>query len=158
MQFPPWFHYAPKNLDHLVEGKEILAGLDLAIEFRHGSWLTPARADQALSFLKTHGLTYIVADEPQYGNLATVPFIPAVTTDTAYFRLHGRNKNTWLARGIETSLRSTTSTTRESCVNSPRTQPPWIAGQRPPSSCSIKTRVSGWTLFQKTGGRDVSYL
>ena len=42
---------------------------------------------------------------PQYDNLATVPFIPNATTDIAYFRFHGRNKENWLKKGIETSLR-----------------------------------------------------
>jgi uncharacterized protein YecE (DUF72 family) len=46
-----------------------------------------------------------MADEPQYGTLATVPFVPRLTTDTAYFRFHGRNKENWLRKGIETSLR-----------------------------------------------------
>lgn len=45
------------------------------------------------------------ADEPQFGNLAAVPFFPAATTDTAYFRFHGRNKKNWLKKGIDTSLR-----------------------------------------------------
>lgn len=42
---------------------------------------------------------------PQYDNLETVPFIPNATTDIAYFRFHGRNKENWLKKGIETSLR-----------------------------------------------------
>jgi uncharacterized protein YecE (DUF72 family) len=36
---------------------------------------------------------------------STILFIPASTTDTAYVRLHGRNKDNWLKKGIETSLR-----------------------------------------------------
>jgi uncharacterized protein YecE (DUF72 family) len=47
----------------------------------------------------------VVADEPQYGTLATVPFVPQTTADMAYYRLHGRNKGNWLKQGIETSLR-----------------------------------------------------
>jgi uncharacterized protein YecE (DUF72 family) len=50
-------------------------------------------------------LTYITADEPQYDSLATVPFLPDVTTDIAYFRFHGRNKGNWLKKGVETSKR-----------------------------------------------------
>jgi uncharacterized protein YecE (DUF72 family) len=79
--------------------------LKMAVEFRHGSWLEPDRVDSVLQFLRKHQLTYIAADEPQYGNLATIPFLPDVTTDIAYFRFHGRNKENWLKRGIETSLR-----------------------------------------------------
>jgi uncharacterized protein YecE (DUF72 family) len=35
----------------------------------------------------------------------TVPFVPKLTTDTAYFRFHGRNRENWLKKDIETSLR-----------------------------------------------------
>jgi uncharacterized protein YecE (DUF72 family) len=82
-----------------------MQGIPIAAEFRHGSWLTPDIADSVLDFLRKNQLTYITADEPQYGNLATIPFLPGVTTDIAYFRFHGRNKENWLKKGIETSLR-----------------------------------------------------
>jgi uncharacterized protein YecE (DUF72 family) len=35
----------------------------------------------------------------------TVPFLPEMTTDIAYLRLHGRNKGTWLMKGSETSVK-----------------------------------------------------
>jgi uncharacterized protein YecE (DUF72 family) len=104
-QFPPWFQYKISNLDYILDCKELMQDLKMAVEFRHGSWLEPDRVDSVLQFLRKHQLTYIAADEPQYGNLATIPFLPDVTTDIAYFRFHGRNKENWLKRGIETSLR-----------------------------------------------------
>jgi uncharacterized protein YecE (DUF72 family) len=104
-QFPPWFDYRTSHLDTLLERKELMQGLPVAVEFRHGSWLTPARQEGVFDFLRSHGLTYVAADEPQYGDLSTVPFVPRVTTDTAYIRLHGRNRENWLKKGIETTLR-----------------------------------------------------
>ncbi len=104
-QYPPWFSCKSENLDYILRCKELVKGLNLAVEFRHGSWLTTARKGEVLDFLRRNGITYVTADEPQYGTLATVPFVPAVTTDTAYFRFHGRNRENWLRRGIETSLR-----------------------------------------------------
>ena len=77
----------------------------MGVEFRHGSWLTADKKDIVFKFLQEHKITYIGADEPQYGNLATVPFIPRVTTDIAYYRFHGRNKENWLKKGIATTLR-----------------------------------------------------
>jgi uncharacterized protein YecE (DUF72 family) len=50
-------------------------------------------------------MTYVIADEPQLGGLETVPFVPEVTTEVAYFRLHGRNRENWLKKGVETSMR-----------------------------------------------------
>jgi uncharacterized protein YecE (DUF72 family) len=104
-QFAPWFHYGTRNLDYMLTCKELMQGLPVAVEFRHGSWLEPDRLDSILHFFRKHQLTYITADEPQYGNLATVSFLPDATTDIAYFRFHGRNKENWLKKGIETSLR-----------------------------------------------------
>jgi uncharacterized protein YecE (DUF72 family) len=104
-QFPPWFEYKTANFDYLLTCKKLMQGLPIAMEFRHGSWLTPDHSDSVLQFLRDHQLTYITADEPQYGTLATVPFMPETTTDIAYFRFHGRNRENWLKKGIETSLR-----------------------------------------------------
>ncbi len=104
-QFPPWFQYRTTNLDYMLTCKELMQGLPVAVEFRHGSWLEPDRLDSVLHFFRKHQLIYVTADEPQYGNLATVPFLSDATTDIAYFRFHGRNKENWLKKGIETSLR-----------------------------------------------------
>ncbi|MCG2721829.1 MAG: DUF72 domain-containing protein [Thermodesulfovibrionales bacterium] len=104
-QFPPWFQYRKTNFDSILKCRELMQGLPIAVEFRHGSWLTPDVQQSVFQFLEDSGLTYIAADEPQYGSLATVPFIPRTTSDTAYFRFHGRNKETWLKKGVETALR-----------------------------------------------------
>jgi uncharacterized protein YecE (DUF72 family) len=104
-QFPPWFHCSAGNQEDILKRTQLVQGLPVAVEFRHGSWLEPAKRDSVLKFLRDHKLTYVTADEPQYGNLETVPFITATTTDTAYFRLHGRNRETWLKTGVTTAKR-----------------------------------------------------
>jgi uncharacterized protein YecE (DUF72 family) len=104
-QFPPWFGYSERNEDYILSCKKLAAGLPMAVEFRHGSWLSAARAPSVLAFLREHGLTYVAADEPQYGTMATVPLVPAVTTETAYFRFHGRNAENWFKKGVPTTLR-----------------------------------------------------
>ncbi len=104
-QFPPWFLYRTSNLDYILKCQELMEGLPVAVEFRHGSWLTSQKRDSVLHFLREYRLIYVTADEPQYASLATVPFVPDVTGSIGYFRLHGRNKENWLKKGIETSLR-----------------------------------------------------
>ena len=104
-QFPPWFQYRTRNFNYILNIKELMGDHHVAAEFRHGSWLASDCLGSTLEFLRENKITYITADEPQYGNLATIPFIPEVTTDTAYFRFHGRNKENWLKKGIETTLR-----------------------------------------------------
>jgi len=97
-QFPPWFTHKNANRDYLLYLKELMAGLPIAVEFRHGSWLTRSHAGEVFAFLKEHKITYIACDEPQLGNLASVPFHPELTTSVGYFRLHGRNAESWPER------------------------------------------------------------
>jgi uncharacterized protein YecE (DUF72 family) len=104
-QFPPWFGCNSGNMDYVLFCRELTADFPLAVEFRHGSWLSGEKTREVLAFLKRHAITYVVADEPQLAASATVPFLPFVATDTAYFRFHGRNRENWLKKGIPTSLR-----------------------------------------------------
>jgi len=104
-QFPPWFRYSTKALDYILACKNLMEGIPIAVEFRHGSWLTDKVLDSVMHFLMKYQITYVTADEPQYGSLATIPFIPQATTEIAYFRLHGRNRENWLKKGIPVSLR-----------------------------------------------------
>ncbi len=104
-QYPPWLQYSTKNMELIVRTAGHFEDFSLAVEFRHGSWLTTSHRATTISFLRDNALTYVTADEPQYSSLATIPFVPAVTSDVAYIRLHGRNRQTWLKRGIATSLR-----------------------------------------------------
>jgi len=97
-QFPPWFTYKNANRDYLLYCKELMTGLPIAVEFRHGSWLTRQHADETFAFLREHRISYISCDEPQYGNLTTAPLHPEITTSIAYLRLHGRNSETWRQR------------------------------------------------------------
>ena len=101
-QFPPWFSCKNANRDYLLYCREFMAGLPIAVEFRHGSWLTRRHAEETFAFLREHRITYVTCDEPQYGNLSTAPFHPELTTCMAYLRLHGRNAETWRQRAGST--------------------------------------------------------
>jgi uncharacterized protein YecE (DUF72 family) len=85
LQYPPWFKDTPRDRDFLLMTKELLPGLPLSIEFRDETW----HQGDALSFLEQATLGYVAVDEPQLRNL--IPLVPAVTSDIAYLRLHGRN-------------------------------------------------------------------
>jgi uncharacterized protein YecE (DUF72 family) len=104
-QFPPWFIYKTENLDVILKCNGMIGGNYMAVEFRHGSWYTESVRDKVFHFLRKNQISHVVADEPQFGTLATVPFVPQTTADIAYYRLHGRNKDNWLKRDVETSLR-----------------------------------------------------
>ncbi|MHB8880428.1 MAG: DUF72 domain-containing protein [Thermodesulfovibrionales bacterium] len=104
-QFPPWFTYKEENLDLILQRTSIAGRYPAAVEFRHGSWYAPAVRDKVFHFLRKNNIIHVVADEPQFGSQATVPFVPQTTADIAYYRLHGRNKENWLKKGVETALR-----------------------------------------------------
>jgi len=103
-QFPAWFYLSQLNIDHIKMCREIMQDFQLAVEFGHGSWLQDSYRNKVFDFLERNGITYVVPDEIQYGNLSTAPFFPHITTETAYVRLHGRSEN-WLKKGIHPALR-----------------------------------------------------
>lgn len=96
-QFPPSF----RNDRH---GQQILSGVirtfnqyRLAVELRHRSWSDDAHTAE---LLREHGAAWVQTDEPKFPSsiAADVP----LTTDMAYFRFHGRNKETWWTGDSET--------------------------------------------------------
>ncbi|HEY2663029.1 MAG TPA: DUF72 domain-containing protein [Candidatus Binataceae bacterium] len=100
-QFPPYFTRRSANLDYIANLRNLLPADPIAIEFRHRSWLEEgqARAD-TMKFLRDHCFCYVSVDEPQAAS--TVPSFLGVSCDTAYVRLHGRNRENWFRRGIPT--------------------------------------------------------
>ena len=95
LQYPPWFRDTPENRRFLLMTRDLLPHLSLSIEFRDQSW----HKEDTLAFLRQEHLGYVAVDEPQLRNL--LPLVPAVTSDVAYLRLHGRNPN-WFGASKET--------------------------------------------------------
>jgi uncharacterized protein YecE (DUF72 family) len=87
-QLAPWMKFSDETWAYLATLPRELPDAVVAVEFRHRSWFGP-RTDPTLRFLTAHGLTYVSIDGPR--SRATVPSLPALTTPTAVFRLHGRN-------------------------------------------------------------------
>ncbi|MBI2869352.1 MAG: DUF72 domain-containing protein [Chloroflexi bacterium] len=69
----------------------------LAVELRHKSW-SDDRATAEL--LRERNAAWVQIDEPQFGSSIS-PELP-VTSDMAYFRFHGRNKENWWKGNVET--------------------------------------------------------
>lgn len=84
-QFPPDLRPSRKSWDLLYALQEALGGLPLVYEFRNRAWATA----ETVETLKQAGIGFCTVDAPQIGSL--MPFVPAVTSDIAYLRLHGRN-------------------------------------------------------------------
>jgi uncharacterized protein YecE (DUF72 family) len=87
-QLAPWIKPTDETEAYLATLPRELPDAAVAVEFRSRSWFGP-RTDATLRFLAAHGLTYVSIDGPR--SRAAVPSLPALTTPTAVFRLHGRN-------------------------------------------------------------------
>jgi uncharacterized protein YecE (DUF72 family) len=96
-QFPPSF----RNDDY---GRHILGavirtfgGYRLAVELRHRSW-----SDEEITgkMLRESDIAWVQIDEPKFSSSVAAD-IP-LTSDMAYFRFHGRNKEMWWEGDSET--------------------------------------------------------
>jgi uncharacterized protein YecE (DUF72 family) len=101
-QFPKWFLPSPSAYRFMEDLREWLPDFGIAIEFRQVSWMKEDRRQRVLQFLKDHGFTYVVVDEPQ-GFASSVPPVVAVTAPLGMVRFHGRNRETWEKKGISTA-------------------------------------------------------
>ena len=88
-QFPYSFKYNQNNLEFVSIIKDALSPQQLYVEFRHDSWVNREMYDY---FCSKH-INYVCVDSPQLKGLLKPDFF--TTTDTAYLRLHGRNKEKW---------------------------------------------------------------
>ena len=105
LQFPRWFVPSRANADALVAARERLAGLPIAIEFRHRSWLSGRMAARTPEFLSEHDIPMVIVDAPP-GMRSSLPATPVVTSSRlAIVRLHGRREETWEGRNEVVSER-----------------------------------------------------
>jgi uncharacterized protein YecE (DUF72 family) len=94
-QFSPWFTARAGNERYIDYCREQMRGDRLAIEFRHASWFG-GRMQRTLDFLADRQLTLVCFDAPDTASIPKPPF--TATTDVAYVRLHGRNRQAWFQR------------------------------------------------------------
>jgi uncharacterized protein YecE (DUF72 family) len=84
-QFPYTFIPDSKNIDYLKTLRQEFEDYESVVEFRNAKWSD----DGYLDILRELDLGYCIVDEPRLKGL--LPFRPALTSDTGYFRFHGRN-------------------------------------------------------------------
>ena len=98
-QFPPWFVPSAGAYAWLELVREKLPDHKLAVEFRNWRWIRPPEKERAFLFLKDHAIAYVVIDAP-WINGWEGPL--AATAPIAYIRFHGRNRENWFKKGVET--------------------------------------------------------
>lgn len=101
-QFPPWFVPSEAAYSWLELVREKLPDHNLAVEFRHGRWIASPDQERSLKFLEEHAISYVVIDAPWVKGWEGPV---AVTARTAYMRFHGRNRENWFKKGVETVQR-----------------------------------------------------
>jgi uncharacterized protein YecE (DUF72 family) len=88
-QFPYSFHYEAENRRYLSKVLDEFSGIQAAVEFRNAEWVN----NRVIKGLKERGAALVGLDMPELKGLP--PTLDVVTSPLAYFRLHGRNKETW---------------------------------------------------------------
>jgi len=101
-QFPPYFTAKDRksfrqSMLWIRRCSEVMAGFDLAVEFRHRSWYQRDILEKMLQFLQDEGITLVCVDEPQNSEKSIPPHVEN-TSSYGYLRLHGRNEETWTKR------------------------------------------------------------
>ncbi|THB77561.1 MAG: DUF72 domain-containing protein [Desulfobulbaceae bacterium] len=96
VQLPPDFDRTINNRHFLAELLDRLAGLPIAVEFRHASWAV----DSVFAELERRKVTLVTVDEPDIAGL--FPCLDVVTNpELFYVRFHGRNKKGWLSGNMQ---------------------------------------------------------
>lgn len=92
IQFPYSFKLNTTNYKYLCSLTNIFRDYKLAVEFRHISW----NCDEILNFFKSGKLIWVNIDQPVISK--SLPLTRIITnSDITYFRLHGRNYNSWFS-------------------------------------------------------------
>lgn len=88
-QFPFSFHNTEMNREYLFKCLEWFNDMPAIVEFRHPAWIT---GDVIMS-LKEVGAGICLTDSPRVRG--SMPVFQAVTSNNAYLRFHGRNRENW---------------------------------------------------------------
>lgn len=93
LQYPWSFRNTPASRERLRRSIEALPQFRVAVELRHSSWNT----QESWELLGTMGAAYCAIDQPP--QRSGLPPLDVVTSEPAYFRLHGRNQEAWFDPG-----------------------------------------------------------
>lgn len=96
IQLPPYFDRTRENRVYLGALLDALAGLPVAIEFRHAAWAM----ERVFKELTDRRVTLVAVDEPDLPGL--FPPLDTITSpDFFYIRFHGRNTKGWRSGNMQ---------------------------------------------------------
>ncbi|HEY1293670.1 MAG TPA: DUF72 domain-containing protein [Chloroflexota bacterium] len=93
-QFPTSFRPDAARLEYLEDLIRRMreAGFSLAVELRHREWTESEETRAIRAFMEQQHVAWVMIDEPRFKT--SIRHVP-LTSDTAYFRFHGRNYKNW---------------------------------------------------------------
>ena len=97
-QFPTSFRPDASALEYLEDMIRRMrgAGFQLAVELRHREWTESEETRAIRTFMEAQRVAWVMIDEPRFKT--SIRHVP-LTSDTAYFRFHGRNYKNWWRHG-----------------------------------------------------------
>jgi uncharacterized protein YecE (DUF72 family) len=97
-QFPTSFRPDTGAIEYLEEliGRMRGAGFRLAVELRHREWTESEHTQAIRAYMEEQHVAWVMIDEPRFKT--SIRGVP-LTSDTAYFRFHGRNYKQWWSHG-----------------------------------------------------------
>ena len=97
-QFPTSFRPDSARLEYLerLVLRMRQAGFLLAVELRHREWTESEETFAIRKLMEEQGVAWVMIDEPRFKT--SIRHVP-LTSDTAYFRFHGRNYKNWWSHG-----------------------------------------------------------
>ena len=97
-QFPTSFRPDPSSLEYLEDLIRRMrgAGFQLAVELRHREWTESEETAAIRKLMADQDVAWVMIDEPRFKT--SIRHIP-LTSDTSYFRFHGRNYKNWWKHG-----------------------------------------------------------
>ncbi len=96
LQLPPSFQRTRHRRHYLAALLDELAGLPLAVEFRHVSWAT----DRVFAELEKRRVTLVAVDVPPLPHLVPPRDVPT-NPECFYVRFHGRNATGWRSGNMQ---------------------------------------------------------
>jgi len=97
-QFPTSFRPDANTVGYLEDLIRRMrdAGFQLAVELRHREWTESEDTQAIRKLMEEQGVAWVMIDEPRFKT--SIRHVP-LTSDTAYFRFHGRNYKNWWSHG-----------------------------------------------------------
>jgi uncharacterized protein YecE (DUF72 family) len=97
-QFPTSFRPDAPRLEYLEDLIRRLRGegFALAVELRHREWTESEETRPIRALMEQQHVAWVMIDEPRFKT--SIRHVP-LTSDTAYFRFHGRNYKNWWSHG-----------------------------------------------------------